>query len=201
MHLFAVMSPGPDFILIAKQSLCHGRIISLYTSLGIGFGIIIHILFSVFGLGLIIYESKFIFNFITILGSFYLTYLGLQALMIKTSFRISDRNADINDFISFKAFKIGFITNILNPKATLFFLSLYTFILSTNPPIYIQLIYGFWMSIITVLWFSFLSIVLTNKKTAYTFRNFGVRIQKIMGFMLAGIGIKMLFDILLKLLY
>ena len=58
---------------------------------------------------------------------------------------------------------MGLFTNILNPKATLFFLSLYTFIVNVQPIIHIQVLYGIWMSIITALWFCFLSIMLTNE--------------------------------------
>ena len=67
IHLFAVMSPGPDFAIILKQSLSCGRKISIITSLGIGTGILIHVLFCMFGLGMVISESKFLFYFIKIL--------------------------------------------------------------------------------------------------------------------------------------
>jgi len=65
---------------------------------------------------------------------------------------------------SYTAFGKGFLTDILNPKATLFFLSIYTIIIINNPSTYIQLAYGLWMAIATAAWFCFLSIVLTKHK-------------------------------------
>tara|TARA_Y100001970_G_C13537754_1_gene510765 strand:- start:155 stop:523 length:369 start_codon:yes stop_codon:yes gene_type:complete len=107
--------------------------------------------------------------------------------------QVADSSVDIYTF--FSAFRMGFITNVFNPKATLFFLSLYTLILNSNPSIYIQLAYGIWMSIATALWFSLLSIVLTDHRIANMFENFGFKIQKIMGFLLVWIGIKILLEI------
>ena len=87
LHLFAVMSPGPDFTIILKQSVSHGRKISIITSLGIGTGILIHILICMLGLGIIISESKFLFEFIKILGSIYLLYIGTKFLIQNVQFK------------------------------------------------------------------------------------------------------------------
>ena len=66
IHVFAVMSPGPDFALIIRQSLSYGRKISIITSIGIGTGILFHILYCVIGLGMIISKYSYIFNLIKI---------------------------------------------------------------------------------------------------------------------------------------
>ena len=188
------MSPGPDFFLIVKQSLCQGRKISLLTSMGIGTGIIVHILLCVFGLGVIISDSDIIFNLIIIAGALYIIYMGIQSVVTNTSLIIIDY--DINKkYNSYTAFSKGFFTNILNPKATLFFLSIYTIIINNNPPIYIQLAYGLWMAIATAAWFCFLSTVLTNHRIAKRIELFGNKIQKLMGIVLLIVGFKILISI------
>jgi len=194
VHLLGVMSPGPDFFLIVKQSLCQGRKISLLTSLGIGTGIIVHILFCVFGLGIIISKSDIIFNLIIIVGALYIIYMGFQSVLIKASLIPIDYTVN-EKYNSYTAFGKGFLTNVLNPKATLFFLSIYTIIINNNPPIYIQLAYGLWMAIATATWFCFLSIVLTNHHIAKRIEFVGSKIQKIMGIVLLIIGFKILISI------
>ena len=91
------------------------------------------------------------------------------------------------------AFSTGLITNILNPKATLFFLSLYTFIINEQPLVHIQVFYGIWMAMITALWFCFLSIILTNKFIIQRIKTFLHVIQNITGIMLIIIGIRLVF--------
>ncbi len=196
MHLLGVMSPGPDFFLIVKQSLCKGRKISLLTSMGIGTGVIVHILFSTFGLGIIISKSDIIFNLIIIAGALYIIYMGIQSVQISVS--LIPKYYNINEkYNSYTAFGKGFLTNILNPKATLFFLSIYTIIINNNPSAYIQLAYGLWMAIATAAWFCFLSIVLTNHKITKKIELFSSKIQKIMGIVLLIIGFKILISIVI----
>ena len=194
MHLLGVMSPGPDFFLIVKQSLCQGRKISLLTSLGIGTGVIVHIFFCIFGLGIIISKSDIIFNLIIIAGALYIIYMGIQSVLISVSLIPIDYNVN-EKYNSYTAFGKGFLTNILNPKATLFFLSIYTIIINNIPSTYIQLAYGLWMAIATAAWFCFLSIVLTNHKITKKIELFGSKIQKIMGIVLLIIGFKILITI------
>ena len=194
MHLLGVMSPGPDFFLIVKQSLCQGRKISLLTSMGIGTGVIVHIFFCIFGLGIIISKSDIIFNLIIIAGALYIIYMGIQSVLISVSLIPIDYNVN-EKYNSYTAFGKGFLTNILNPKATLFFLSIYTIIINNNPPTYIQLAYGLWMAIATAAWFCFLSIVLTNHKITKKIELFGSKIQKIMGIVLLIVGFKILITI------
>ena len=194
MHLLGVMSPGPDFFLIVKQSLCQGRKISLLTSMGIGTGVIVHVFFCIFGLGIIISKSDIIFNLIIIAGALYIIYMGIQSVLISVSLIPIDYNVN-EKYNSYTAFGKGFLTNILNPKATLFFLSIYTIIINNNPSTYVQLAYGLWMAIATAAWFCFLSIVLTNHKITKKIELFGPKIQKIMGIVLLIIGFKILITI------
>ena len=60
IHLFAVISPGPDFIVIAKQSLHSGRKSSIFTALGIGVGILIHVSYCLMGVQFIASKSEYI---------------------------------------------------------------------------------------------------------------------------------------------
>ena len=194
IHLFAVMSPGPDFIIIVRQSISSGRRSALMASLGIGIGILMHVTLCIFGLGMIIKESDLLFKVIQIIGSLYLVYLGIISIKSKDSSTKSKYNDEFN-FNAFQSFKLGFLTNVLNPKATLFFLSLYILIISNNTPFQFQILFGLWMSFVTGLWFAFLSLILTNKSILAKIEFMSTKIQRLTGFILIIFAIKLLFSI------
>lgn len=194
IHLFAVMSPGPDFIIIVRQSISSGRRSALMTSLGIGIGILMHITLCIFGLGMIIKESDLLFKVIQIIGSLYLAYLGVISIISKDSSNNSNYKDEFH-FNEFQSFKLGFLTNVLNPKATLFFLSLYTMIIANNTPFQFQILFGLWMSFATGLWFAFLSLILTNKSILTKIEFMSTKIQRITGVILIIFSIKLLFSI------
>ena len=192
-HILAVVSPGPDFFLILRQSFLYGRKKTILTSLGIASGILIHTSYCTLGLSFIL-SHDFIYNTLKILCAIYLFYLGCKSFLSKP---IQDRldtdnveNSNFNDSItSFSAYKQGFITNAFNAKAGLFFISLYSFIDSQTPN-YLLFFYGFWMAFITGIWFIFLTFLLTSKSVNSLTSNYHVYINKFMGILLIYMAIK-----------
>ncbi len=191
IHLFAVMSPGPDFTIILKQSVSQGRKASIVTSLGIGVGILFHVFFCIIGLGLVISQSSMLFNIIKILGALYLGFIGIKSILGDKNINES-HDRDIENQKLLNSFTLGLLTNILNPKATLFFLSLYAMIITSETSISIQVAYGIWMSLITGLWFCLLSIFLTNSFIENRINRFSYIIQIGTGVVLIFFAIKLL---------
>ena len=190
IHLLGVMSPGPDFLLVLKQSLSEGRKSALYTSIGIGLGILVHVILCVFGLGILISNTERIYGFLLALGSIFIIYLGIQSLLDD---KISLINVKKNkeSFQQSNSLIKGFLTNILNPKATLFFLSVYSLVIDETT-VYIQLLYGLWMSFATICWFSFLSFLLTANILSSRLEKFNNLIKKIMGIVFILVGVRIL---------
>ena len=192
-HLLAVISPGPDFILITRQSFLYGRKTSIYTALGIASGILIHVTYCIIGLNFLLNNDNVVF-YLKLLSSLYLTYLGIVSIFSKNFTPINniDENAKISKISPIVAYRDGFITNVLNIKATFFFMSLYLYI---NTDVFtIRLLYGLWMSIITGLWFILLSVVLTNSIIKENTYNYQFYINKLMGIVLLYIAIKIYFN-------
>ncbi len=189
-HILALMSPGPDFAIILKQSITYGREKSIWTSFGISIGILVHVTYTILGVGLIISKSILAYTIIKYLAAIYLIYIGVKALRAN-SFKINKiKNKKKEEITALKAFSIGFFTNALNPKATLFFLSLFTVIVDINTPLYIQGFYSIFFVVSTFIWFSFLSYVLTGKKIREFFNSFGKFFEKAIGTILIALGIK-----------
>ncbi|MHC9509562.1 LysE family translocator [Kangiella sp. M94] len=193
-HALAVASPGPDFAIVMRQSLVFGRRFAILASIGIGLAILVHVTYAVLGIGLLIRDTLWLFTTIKVAGAVYLLYIGWQAIGVQKA-EAKDFNPISKDTMtSFKAFRQGFITNVLNPKATLFFLSLFTTIVSADTPMSIQAIYGIWMSVITGAWFVFLSLMLTQQKVRQFFASFGHWIDRVLGAFLIVLAILLLFS-------
>jgi RhtB (resistance to homoserine/threonine) family protein len=189
-HLLAVASPGPDFAIVLKQSLTYGRRTAIWTSLGIGTAILLHITYSLLGLGLLIRGSQAWFQIVKYAGAIYIAWLGVLALRAKPrveATRTGTADAEISAMVSPRgAFVTGFLTNALNPKATLFFISLFVLIVSPTTPKLIQAGYGLWMAVATAGWFCAVSMVFTREEVRRTFLRHGHWIDRALGVVFLG---------------
>lgn len=184
VHTLAVISPGPDFAIVIRQSISQGRKTAIITSLGIAAGISVHILYTLLGIGLIISQSEIALMTTQIGGALYLTYLGINLLRSQKPTN-SETLIINNNASSYKrAFIMGFMTNLLNPKVTLFFLAIFTTIVSIDTPLFVQTIYGIWIALSTALWFSSVSIILSQQRIREKFVSHGYIFERIMGALL-----------------
>lgn len=121
--LFGAMLLGPDFAIVTKNSFIFSRRSGYFTALGIGSAISVQMTDCTFGLSVIFKNSFVIFNLIKYLGSLYLIYLGINLLYSTRSNEFVFVNSEVThqDLTPFSSFRQGFFTNLLNPKATLFF--------------------------------------------------------------------------------
>ena len=198
-HLLAVMSPGPDFAIVMRQSLVFGKRFAIITSLGIGLAIFVHVAYAVLGIGLIIQSTEWLFKLIQLAGASYLIYIGYGALRAKAeSSSAAKASGEVAKKVMTdgKAFRQGFVTNVLNPKATLFFLSLFSTLVDATTPLSIQSFYGVWMAVVTAAWFIFLSYILTSKKVRGFFNQFGHWIDRVLGTFLIALALFLLWSIL-----
>ena len=81
LHLFAVASPGPDFVLVSRQSFRYGRMIAIWTSAGIALGILFHVALSLTGLSLLLQNQPDLFWYLKLAAALYIGYLGLASLI------------------------------------------------------------------------------------------------------------------------
>lgn len=190
LNLLAAISPGPDFVMSVKNSLNYSRKTGIFTGIGIGLGIGIHITYCAAGIGFIISKSLTVFTIIKFIGAGYLIYMGVSAIFTnKSSIKINEEKQP-TDLTKFQAIKIGFLTNLLNPKATLFFLGLFTFVISHETPLYVILIISFIMISTAITWFTLVAIFFTQKRIRAAFLKFENIINKSFGGLLILLGIK-----------
>jgi RhtB (resistance to homoserine/threonine) family protein len=186
-HLLAVASPGPDFAMVMRQSIGYGRKAAIWTSIGIGAAILLHVSYSLLGLGLLIKNSPVWFEILKYVAAAYIAWFGLQCLRAKRA------DVTVNSTItgegaptSNQALITGFLTNALNPKATLFFVALFATVISPQTPRLVQVAYGVWMAVATAIWFSLVAVLLTRQEVRCRFLRHSHWVNRLLGMVLLG---------------
>ncbi len=192
VHLLAVASPGPDFAVVVRESVAQGRRAGSWTALGVGCGIFVHVAYSLLGIGLIVSQSIVLFNLFKWLAAAYLVYLGWRALRARPMNleAIDGANAPVARS-AWRAFVIGFVTNGLNPKATLFFLSLFTVVISPDTPLLVQAGYGLYLAGATALWFLLVAWLFSRGRVRAGFARMGHWFDRLTGAVLIGLGARL----------
>jgi RhtB (resistance to homoserine/threonine) family protein len=191
VHLLAVASPGPDFAIVLRESVSSGRYAGIWTALGVGSGILLHVSYCLLGIGLIVSQSIVLFNLLKWLAAAYLIYIGIRALRAKPADPLQAQQALEAVAVTARgAFVRGFVTNGLNPKATLFFLSLFTLVISPQTPLLVQAGYGAYLAVATAAWFCAVAMLFSHARVRNGFIRMGHWFDRLMGTVLVGLGIK-----------
>ncbi len=190
-HLLAVISPGPDFLMTVRQSVRHGFRIGSWTAIGIGAGIMVHVAYTVLGIAVLLRDNPTLFHIVRYAGAAYLIWLGWQCLNSRGA-----ASADVGSEVElppglWQSFRIGFLTNALNPKATLFFLALFTSIVSLSTPWPVQIGYGLWMMLITALWFVLVAWLMVRPPVRAMFLHAGIWFDRVLGVLLWLVAVRL----------
>lgn len=192
-HVIAVASPGADFAVVLKNTLASGKKAGMLTAIGIGCGISIHLVYTLFGIALILSQSEVLFTSIKVIGAIYLLWIAWQAFQSRAkTAAYHDRKTHIQ-LEGWSAFRQGFLTNVFNPKVTVFFLVLFTNIVSPKTPLLVQSLYGLWLVLYTMLWFVLVAWIFSRKPVLMWYETHGHFIDWCMGVFLSFIAIKLLF--------
>lgn len=187
----ALASPGPDFVMAVRNSVLYSRKAGIFTAIGFGLGVAIHVTYCLAGLAIVISQSVIVFNILKWIGAAYLFYVGYKAMKSRGFDAPVDAGQERPQMTPLKALKSGFITNLFNPKATLFFLALFTQILSPDIAFMAKAIYGVTCIVMTMLWFSIVATVLTTPKIRAAFLKMSKWIDRVCGTLFIGLGLKL----------
>lgn len=180
-HLLAVASPGPDFAIVTRQCVLSGTRAGVWTAIGVGSAILLHVSYCLLGVALLLSSSPQLFNAMKLLAAAYLFYLGVRALSSQGVTLKHDEIATAEKFSPPQAVMRGFLTNGLNPKATLFFLALFTVVIDPATPVLIQVFYGLYLAVATFLWFAMLSLFLGHRLVRERMLQLGIWFERAMG--------------------
>lgn len=192
IHLLAVASPGPDFAVVVRESVTHGRKAGTWAALGVGSAIFLHVGYSLLGIGFIVSQSIVLFNALKWAAAAYLLYIGIKALRAKPARPVDESVEALPSERSARgAYISGFVTNGLNPKATLFFLSLFTVVINPHTPLLVQGGYGVYLALATAAWFCLVARLFSQARVRAGFARMGHWFDRAMGGVLVALGLKL----------
>ena len=190
INLLAAISPGPDFVMCVRNSVSYSRKAGIYSGVGISMGLMVHMLYCSAGIGLLIAKSIIIFNIIKYIGAAYLIFIGISSIRSKKQQFSFDETIEAADISPMKAIRIGFLTNLLNPKATLFFLAYFTMVLTQGTPVWVTITVACIVVFTALLWFSVVATLFSNAWIREKYLRYQRAINSLFGGLLIAIGIK-----------
>lgn len=200
----AVIAPGPDFFMVIRNSLMFSRRAGILTALGLGLGVTFHVSYTAIGIATLIASSVLLFTILKFAGAGYLIFIGCKALFSKQEnpdnkdaqeYTIEEQPKKASKTMSDRqAIVSGFLTNVLNPKATMFFLALFSQIVSPEMPLPVFAFFGLTCVILVMSWFMCVAFILTNPSIKNAFLRFSKWIERITGGILIALGVKIALD-------
>ncbi|MGW7051272.1 LysE family translocator [Streptomyces sp. NPDC054887] len=185
--LLAVISPGADFAMVVRNSCLYGRTTGLFAAAGVAAGVLVHVTYTMLGVGLLIASSTELFTAIKLAGAAYLVYIGVRTFTAR-----ADLTVDLGskpELGPLGALRSGFLTNVLNPKTTLFVVSTFTQVVGPGTPVWQQAGYGLFMSAAHLGWFGAIALFFSDSRLRTAMLRRQKALNRAIGSVLVGLGV------------
>ncbi|MBK4989154.1 LysE family translocator [Pseudomonas sp. S36] len=185
--LLAVVSPGADFAMVTRSSYAQGRMAGLAAAMGIALGVQVHVLYTVFGIAVLISQSPSLFLIMKALGAGYLFYLGYRSFTNIQRINLDQPAATAGSLL--QALRTGFLTNCLNPKTMLFVISAFSQVVQPGSPLWLNFAYGAFMSVAHWAWFSLVAVFFSSPVLRRAMIERQRMADRVIGVALMGLGV------------
>jgi RhtB (resistance to homoserine/threonine) family protein len=185
-----MLSPGPDFFLVIKNAARYPRLAAMMTAFGVICGVATHMSYCVAGLAVVITTTPWLFNLLKYAGAVYLVWIGIQALLSRGGGKMNVSNLPQQQVSLKSAFAQGYLCNLLNPKATLFFLAVFTQVLQIDSGLGDKLWYAGIILGLSVIWWPLLVFLIQSGPVRRGLEKAQKVVDKLLGGMLIALGIK-----------
>ena len=133
VHIVALMSPGPDFFFVSQTAVSRSRKEAMMGVLGITMGVMVWAAVALLGLNLILAKMAWLHNIIMVGGGLYLCWMGYQ--MLRGALKKEESKPEepkVEMATGGRSFVKGLLTNLANPKAIIYFGSVFSLFVGDN---------------------------------------------------------------------
>ena len=168
IHAVALASPGPDFALVVKVASQESRKTAIAAAVGISIAILMHTILSLTGVSLIIKSSQTLYIIVQMVGASYLAWMGFGAVKgalqhWQTKVSVDNNNTlKLNQLTPTQGFMQGLLTNLLNPKCMIFFIILFSAMITPEVSMLTKLSATIIMLGLSLMWFVFIALILSK---------------------------------------
>ncbi|MGW2039803.1 LysE family translocator [Streptomyces virginiae] len=185
--LLAVISPGADFAMVVRNSYLYGRPTGLFAAAGVAAGVLVHVSYTMLGVGLLIASSTTLFTVIKLAGAAYLVWIGIRTFRARAEVTVDLESKP--QLTRLGAMRSGFLTNVLNPKTTLFVVSTFTQVVDPGTPLWQQAGYGLFMSAAHLGWFGAVAVFFSVSSLRERMLKAQKTLNRAIGSVLVGLGV------------
>ena len=187
----AIVSPGPNFLLVVDTSLGDSRRAGLFTALGVATGSGLFAAAGLFGLLLLVTALPHFATLLALFGGGYLAWLG-AGMVLRVRRRSTPASAGDDPRqagrTALAAYRKGLLTNLTNPKAWAFYFSLFTLVLAPKAPAWEKALLGLAMFSISLSWYGLVALAISDRRLQPAFLRIQPVLQAILGCLLIGLG-------------
>ncbi|MFD3871018.1 LysE family translocator [Streptomyces sp. NPDC058623] len=185
--LLAVISPGADFAMVVRNSYLYGRPTGLFAAVGVAAGVLVHVSYTMLGVGLLIASSTALFTAIKLAGAAYLVWIGIRTFRARAELTVDLESRP--GLTPLGALRSGFLTNVLNPKTTLFVVSTFTQVVNPGTSTWQQAGYGLFMAAAHLVWFGAVALFFSDARLRERMLRAQKALNRVIGSVLVGLGV------------
>jgi RhtB (resistance to homoserine/threonine) family protein len=187
----AVVLPGPNFLATAHTACTRSRRLGLMVSLGVAFGTLIWAVAALSGLGLVFKTAAWAYQIVKYVGAAYLLFVGVRMLFApganKSSEAVDVRTAHTPG----RAFRYGLVVDLSNPKAAVFFTSLFAVTVPPASPFWYKSLIIFVVVGISSGWYAFVACAVGYAPVAEKLRRSQRLVSRFTGAVFVALGLKL----------
>jgi threonine/homoserine/homoserine lactone efflux protein len=197
IFVFAIISPGPNFIMVSNTALAGSRRIALLAAFGVAVGSGIFAVAGMLGLIVLVKTLPYFDEMMPVIGGGYLAYLGVRMIRERHAALSAEPwlNAAARQVSSFSAFLTGLLTNLTNPKAWAFYVSLFTLVMTPQTPPWTKSLLVILMFLISLFWYGTVVLLISSERIRPLFSQFRPLIQTTLGLLLVYLGVRLFFNV------
>jgi RhtB (resistance to homoserine/threonine) family protein len=191
VHLLALISPGPNFLIVTQTAISATRRAGIITAVGIATGAAVWSSAALLGLSVVFTHLSWLYSGLKIVGGFYLLYFGMQ--LWRAAGRpivVFTRQGEATDG-DWRLFRLGLLTNLTNPKSALFFGSVFAALLPPDVPLWAQLAAIGIIVVDALSWHIALAVLFSTRHTQQVYQRWKRWIDRTVGAALAILGVRL----------
>lgn len=193
----ALMLPGPDFVAVVRNTIARGKWAGFMTALGVSIGITFYAALSALGLSTLLNRIDWFELVVRSAGAAFLAYLGVRLLLTHAPARHLENEPPKAPSGPSNPFMLGLLVNLTNPKAIIFFASIFGSAIRPQTPLWVLLAVIAIVGVSGLLWFSAVSLLTASTGWLIRLEDHQHWIERIAGIAFLGFSTKIVINLAL----
>lgn len=193
IYLMVLVSPGPNFLVITQSAISESRRHAMYTALGVASGSTVLAILAATGMGLLLSHFAWVHRVTQLLGGAYLVYIGVRIWRQAREPVPQQQPAGARRSLG-AAYRYGAMTNLTNPKALVFFTTIFATLMTPSLPAWVKFASVAEIFALSTIWHLILATVFSSGQVQGVYRRAKGGINRVTGGLLSALGVQMLLN-------